>query len=77
VRECCEELGIDVLSFSLLEPGADGDLLLWFYRVDGWRGTINYSSEVSEIRWVSLNELRDLLLIPITREMIENHLTPV
>jgi len=79
-RELYEELGINILNpkfITVVEyelPKIRDKLQQHFYVVKHWKGKItNKGSEHMEIKWFSLDELKDLPLGRIVKRVIENH----
>ena len=78
-RELSEELGIDIVNPKLITvvenelPKIKGKLQQYFYLVKHWKGKITNKSEHMEIKWFSLNELKDLPLGRVLRRIIENN----
>lgn len=76
-RELLEELGIEIKNpepLTVVET-VDGDI--HYFLVREWEGTVtnaDASDEHSEVRWFSLDELRDLPMGWIGRLVIKNHM---
>lgn len=79
-RELSEELGIDIVNPKLVTvvedelPEVKGKLRQYFYLVKDWNGEIANRREHLEIRWFSLNELKNLKLGRVAKRVIENKL---
>lgn len=79
-RELSEELGIDIISPKLITvvehelSEAKGKLRQYFYLIKHWRGEIANRREHLEIRWFSMDELENLRLGRLVKEVIENSL---
>jgi len=79
-RELSEELGIDIVNPKLVTveedelPEVKGKLRQYFYLVKDWNGKIANRREHLEIRWFSLNELKNLKLGRVVKRVIENNL---
>lgn len=74
-RELFEELGIKIMNPKLVEVVVDElNWELWFYKVEKWEGGATNREENYEIKWFNTDELKDLLMIDITRKVITSHL---
>ena len=78
-RELSEELGIDIVNPKLITVVENelhevkGKLQQYYYVVKYWSGTMTNKAEHMEIKWFSLNELKDLPLGRVLRRVIENY----
>jgi len=74
-RELFEELGIKIMNPKLIEVVVDElNWELWFYKVEKWEGEATNREENYEIKWFNIDDLKDLLMIDITRKVIKSHL---
>lgn len=78
-RELYEELGIGILNprfITVIEyklPKTSDKLRQHFFVVKHWRGKVTNKSEHIEIKWFSLNELKDLALGRVVKRVIEKN----
>jgi len=75
MRELYEELGIKIANPELIDSVEDEfKHQIHFFLVRRWEGELTNKSEHSEIRWFSKDDLRDLPIVWIARNIIEKHL---
>ena len=74
-RELFEELGIKIMNPKLIEVVVDElKWELWFYKIEKWEGEPTNKEENYEIKWFITDELKNLLMVEITRKVITSHL---
>lgn len=75
LRECMEEVGIEIedveaISNDINDKGDKGALYIVYKAVHG-KGELRALDGTAEVKWLGIDEIRDLMLTPKTMEMIE------
>lgn len=75
VRECYEKLGILIENpewIDVVEDDFKHDI--HFFSVKSWKGEITNKRKHYEVRWFALDEIEDLQMVDIVREVINRRL---
>lgn len=70
VRECHEELAIEIECGDRLAVAADDEITLQLWHAKLLSGTVADSTDHDALRWVSHDELGDLDWLPLDRELL-------
>jgi 8-oxo-dGTP diphosphatase len=70
VRECREELGVDIRVGQLLGVGAPGSVMLRVYRASLVGGEPRPLQDHDELRWLAADELDTVAWLPADRPLL-------
>jgi 8-oxo-dGTP diphosphatase len=70
VRECREELGVDIRVGQLLGVGAPGGVMLRVYRASLVGGEPRPLQDHDELRWLAADELATVAWLPADRPLL-------